>query len=216
MEEINKKKHDEKLRFYIAIFAVACITLILYAFINWDQRKSTAYQKTQEVEALVTKEYADEAKVVILNFEQTWFSFEMHKDQEPFLRKLLAGPLLSYYLKLINNQDSSDYWLIPSQTDVIDLKVADYSKERMNVITCLNQGTEKITRDGIITERYPMHRLVKLFILINADGSWKIGNVIDITDPKKALQEWDFMSQDLKGITGDISSLVYESCQTKK
>lgn len=216
MENKNKKMPNGKLGYNITVFVLVCITLILYAFINWDQSKSTAYQKTQEIEALMTREHADEAKAVILNFEQNWFSFEMHKDPEPYLRELLTGPILNYYLKLINNQDSIDYWLIPSQIDVTDLKVVDYNKESMKVITCLNQGTDKITHDGIITERYPMHRLIKLFFLLKADGSWKIGNVLDITDPKQALQEWDFMSQDLKGITGDISSLVYDSCQTKK
>jgi hypothetical protein len=216
MEDKNQKMHGKKFWLYIAIFVLASITLTLYALINWDQSKSASFQKTQEIEALLTREHSDEARAVILYFEQTWFNFEMHKDPEPYLRELLTGPLLGYYLKQINNQDSIEYWLIPGQTNVIDLKVVDYSKESMKVITCLNQGTDKITREGVIAERYPIRRLVKLFILIKAGGSWKIGNVIDMTDPKQALQEWDFMSQDLKGITGDIGSLVYNSCQTNK
>lgn len=212
MEDTNKKKHDEKVRFYTVIFAVVCIALILYIIINWGQSKSTAHQKKQETEVLLTKEHGDEARSVILHFEQTWFSIEMHKDPEPYLRELLAGPLLDYYLKLINNLDS-DYWLIPGRVDVIDLKVVEYGNESMKVITCLNQGTDKVTRDGTILESYPIRKLVKLFILIKTDDSWKIGNVIDMTDPKQALQDWDYTSQDLKSITGDIGSLVYNSCQ---
>lgn len=215
MDNTNKKKHRGKLGLYIGIFASVIITLFLFAFFNWGQNNSTTYQKTQEIEAFLTREHGDEVRVVILHFEKTWFNFEMHKDPEPFMRELITGPLLEYYLKQINNQDN-DYWLIPGQIDIFGLKVVDYSEKSMKVIACLNQGTDKVTREGIITERYPIHQVVKLFILIRADGSWKFGNMIDMTDLKQALQDWDFLPQELKDISGEIDMLVYKNCYTEK
>jgi hypothetical protein len=180
----------------------------------WDHRK-TASQKTEEVEALLTKEHGDEAKEAVAHFEQNWMSLEMHQNPKPYFDKLLTGPLLRSYLNRSNFQDD-DYWLIPNQADVDSLRVVDYSDQSMRVVACINQGINKVDHYGVVIEQYPLRRIINFYVFIRDGGPWKVGNVIDITDPKQALQDWDFMPQDLKDITGEINSIVYKNCKTEK
>lgn len=190
-----------------------CVALSLYVFLSQDISQ-TAYPKYEEdeAEALLTIEHGDAAVAGVNHFEQTWFSLEMHKDPKPYLYELLTGPLLNYYVNQVHYQEDGD-WLIPGQTDVLDLKVVDFNDQRMKVIACLNQGIIRVNRSGTVIERYPLRRIAKLYVLILDEGSWKVGNFIDITDPEQALQDWDFMSKDLKKIIGEIRSFVYNSCK---
>lgn len=210
----NPEKRNKKIYLYLVLFVMVCIALSLYAFMKWNQSR-TASQNAEELDALLTREHGNEATEAVEHFEQIWMSLEMHKDPKPYYDELLTGPLLQSYLNRSNFQDDN-YWLIPSQTDVDNLVVVDYGDRSMRVVACINEGINKVDHYGAVIEQYPLHRIINFYVFVRDGESWKIGNVIDITDPKQALQDWDFMPQDLKDITGDIDSFVYKSCKTKK
>jgi hypothetical protein len=215
MKDINSPVSQGKnYRLYIILLVGLCVVFSLYILLKWGQSK-TASQKAEEVEDSLTKEHGDEAREAVETYEMNWMSLEMHQDPKSYYGELLTGPLLYYYINHSKTQDDN-YWLVPSRTDGFSIRVVDYNDRSMRVIACINQGIDKVDPGGTVTEEYPLHQIINFYVFLLDEGSWKVANVIDITDPKQALQDWDFMSQDLKDITGEISSIVYKSRKTEK
>jgi hypothetical protein len=193
---------------------VICAALGIYGIVKLGQSNNLSlYAEAREV--LLTREHGDEAREAVMYFEQNWLSLEMHKAPKTFIVELLSGPLLHSYTNPFNFQDEVN-WLIPSQTRVTNLRIVDYSDQMMKVIACLNQRIDKVDHLGTVIEQYPVRQIVKYYVFILDAGSWKVGYFLDFTDPKQALQDWDFLPNELKDVTGDINSFVYKSCKTEK
>ena len=215
MQDINStKKFKKKVQYFIFFFIVICFVLSLFAFLNWEQTRTTL-KKTEEIETLLTEEHMAEAKKAVQHFEASWMGLEMHKNPKYYYEELITGPLLRSYINQLNFQ-SENVWLIPFQTDIMDIRVVEYDDQNMKVIACLDQRIKGVDHSGTAIEEYPLRRIIMFYVFVKDGESWKVGNFLDITDPKQALQDWDFMPKDLKDITGDISSIVYKKCQIEK
>jgi len=203
-----------KLPAYLILLIAVCVILGVYAIVELDQGKNTSLN-VEEREVLLTKEHGETAREAVTHFEQTWLGLEMHKDPQTFIDELLTGPLFVSYMNRFNFRDDV-YWLIPSQTVITNLRVVDYSDQMMRVIACLDQGIDKVDPFGAVIEQYPVRKKVKYYVFMPDTSSWKVGSFLDFTDPKQALQDWDFLPQELKDVTGDINAIVYKSCKMDK
>ncbi|MBA4385566.1 MAG: hypothetical protein C0410_12580 [Anaerolinea sp.] len=212
----NRKPFQKKYVFYcIATLILVFAFINILRFVNTQNINFQGRQATERAEKTLTSNYKDIAIATVENFEESWLSPEMQKNPGTFLQDLLYGPQLEYWLNFIGNNSeiSNGRWSTPRQFLITNLRIVEYSEQRMGIIACVEWVTNETNQPESSLTIIPTIKSENYYLFINDKGTWKLANVIDITDPKQALQDWDYMNQKLKDITGDFPSVVYKNCE---
>jgi hypothetical protein len=213
-------KGNKKRDFRLIIFSLTSL-LFLASLIFWITYSSEAkivkqnHSATEQTELLLTKEHGDEAKKAVEEFESLWMSQEMINDKLSYYNTLLTDPILNDYISRHEIEFEADSEELAIDANVIDLRVIEYSSQKMKVIACVQETYGEFDKEfNLLSKNDPFEKTM-FYVFIYTDFSWKVANIMDISNHHQAFEEWIYSSQASKEISGEFDQFAYKDCHGK-
>jgi hypothetical protein len=168
-------------------------------------------QATKDVEASLTEIHGARVSDAIENFEMRWSSLNAHKNPD-IQSEIATGSFLDYfgYARQGSALFDEPFWLIVKSATVESVRVLDYSPEHFKAVACVTELIDETDTQGVFKEALPPREFRGIYVFVHENDTWKLSGFFDITHPKDSARDWDYASDWLKEIIGDMPE--WEPC----
>jgi len=191
------------------LLALACL-LVALLFLGMEKQKAQVDQET----ATLTDQHGKEVQTIIETYEVAAHNINTYQSADR-RASIFSGTFLDELNQYFSTPDQPTAWTIVTQANVTQVKVLSYSSSEIIVLACVSDQELELNDQGKLVKQLPSASFGAAYVFVHADANWKLGNYLNVTDPKSARTIYAAMAQDLQQLSGPVDPLLNISCKNK-
>ena len=204
------------------VVLVAGIALLIALILIITKQENAVAEKTKSslssnglyLAATPADEKSATMLALIKNYELKGHSINTFRSQEK-RSEIYTGAFLTEWNNYYDSLDGTNNWTIVSEANVTQLKILDYSDEKITALACLSENELELDPKGKLVRQLPAVNFAGAYIFVYTEKTWKLANFINVTDPARARSIYAGLPEELQQLSGSIGSLLKISCPNK-
>jgi hypothetical protein len=184
--------------------------LVALLFLGMEKQKT---QVDQETTAL-TEQHGKEVQTLIETYEVAAHNINTYQSADR-RAGIFSGTFLDELNQYFSTLTRPATWTIVTQAGVTQIKVLDYSPAKIIALACVSDQELELNDQGKLVKQLPAASFAAAYVFVFADASWKLGNYLNVTDPKSARTTYAAMTEELQQLSGPVDPLLNIDCKTK-